>query len=185
MRIFLMWQRSTDAGRALHAEHVAGRLQEIFSALFATPPHVEVEENAAAALVFLHLPVRGWKASFVQEDGADRAFAIDYPVTARRVLTAMGIPLSENAILPALARALQNEPERALQELAPPCSLIWFPRSEDTAFLQLDGLAQAQCFEYDDGHLWAATNKITALKALGVALELDPLDWAAKCTYGW
>src|SRR5262249_16218318 len=125
MRIFLLWQRTTDVGRNLHPEDVAAKLREIFSPLFATPPDLDVRTLRPAAWVSPHLPVRGWKVPFVQENNASRVFAIDYPVTARRVLASRGIPLRDGAVLPAIAQTLQDEPKRTLQELAPPFSLIW------------------------------------------------------------
>jgi hypothetical protein len=44
--------------------------------------------------------------------------------------------------------------------------------------VQTDGLGRAQLLEYDAGALWAVTNKVVALRALGVELELEPVDWA-------
>ena len=55
----------------------------------------------------------------------------------------------------------------------------------DGPLVQTDGLGRAQVLEYDDGALWAATNKVAALRALGVGLELDPVDWAVKSAVGW
>lgn len=185
MRIFILWRRQAGPGQDLEPERVARSLKELLGPLFSPPPPVQIEQNDVAAMVFLHLPVRGWNAPFVEEDEQGRAYVVDYPINARRVLEARGVEVKGDRVLPALARQLHAEPRHFLRELAPPFSLVWWPRYSSEVLLQTDGLGQAQVFEYDDGRLWAATNKITALQALGVHLEPDPLDWAHKCTHGW
>jgi len=186
MRIFLLWRRDTGPGAALDPDEVARALQDVVRPLFIEPPPVTVERNAAAAMVFAHLPVRGWAAPFAQEDEHSRAYATDYPIGVPRVLAPHGaLPPAPEGELPALGRRLDDDPAPVVRELPPPFALLWWPRDRDEALLQTDGLGQAQVFEYDDGALWAATNKITALRALGVRLEPDRLDWATKCTIGW
>lgn len=88
--------------------------------------------------------------------------------------------MMRDAERPALARRLAVDPAPVLAALAPPFALTWWPRDVDEALLQADGLGQVQGFEYDDGALWAATSKVTALRALGVRLEPDRVAWAAK-----
>lgn len=186
MRIFLTWARDSRAGAAHDPEEVGRALREVFAPLFAAaPPPVTLEENAAAAMVWLELPVRGWAAPFAQEDGHGRAYVTDYPVGVRRALGTHGPAARRDAELPALARRLDADPAAALDALSPPFALLWWPHDRDEVLLQSDGLGQAQVFTYDDGALWAATNKVTALRALGVRLEPDPVAWAAKATAGW
>ena len=188
MRIFLLWRRDTGPGAALDPADVAPALQDVFRPLFGQPLEVGVEGNAAAGMVFAQLPVRGWAAPFRQADEHGRAYATDYPVGVRRVLgegVGGSAPFARDAELPALGRRLERDPGPVVRELPPPFALVWWPRGRDEALLHTDGLGQAQVFEYDDGALWAATNKIAALRALGVRLEPDPLDWATKCTLGW
>jgi hypothetical protein len=50
----------------------------VVAPLFAAAPRATVEGNAAAATVFLDLPVEGWSGPFAQEDRHGRAFAVDY-----------------------------------------------------------------------------------------------------------
>jgi len=185
VRIYLLWARDSRIGAGLDPEIVARSLQDVLAPLFTTPPPVAVEANAAAAMVFMQLPVRGWAAPFVQEDEHGRAYVTDHPVGLRRALAGRGERPRRDAELPALGRRLAADPAPVLSALAPPFALTWWPRDADEALLQADGLGQAQLFEYDDGALWAATNKITALRALAVGLEPDPVAWAAKATAGW
>ena len=185
MRIYLLWARDSRIGAGLDPEIVARSLQDVLAPLFTTPPPVAVEANAAAAMVFMQLPVRGWAAPFVQEDEHGRAYVTDHPVGLWRALAGRGERPRRDAELPALGRRLAADPAPVLSALAPPFALTWWPRDADEALLQADGLGQAQLFEYDDGALWAATNKITALRALAVGLEPDPVAWAAKATAGW
>jgi hypothetical protein len=185
MRIFLMWARDSRAGAELEPEEVARALQNVMDALFAAPPPVAVERNAAAAMVFVQIPARGWTAPFVQEDEHGRAYVTDHPVGLRRALAAAGERARPGAELAVLGRRLARDPAPVLAELAPPFALTWWPIGRDEALLQTDGLGQAQVFTYDDGSLWAATNKITALRALGVRLDPDPVGWAGKATSGW
>jgi hypothetical protein len=73
MRIFLLWRRDTEPGAGLDPDDVARALQDVMRPLFASPPPVTIERNAAAAMVFVHLAVRGWSAPFVQDDAHGRA----------------------------------------------------------------------------------------------------------------
>jgi hypothetical protein len=182
VRIFLLWRRGRGRGEALDPASVARRLTALLAPLLAAPPDVAIEERRAAAMVFAQLPVSGWRTPFVQDDAAGRAYAVDYPIGAARVLGAAGAPGGE---LAALGRALAGDPVPALRELPPPFSLVWWPAGGEEALVQTDGLGRAQLLEYDDGALWAVTNKVTALRALGVELELDADEWAVKCAGGW
>ena len=185
MRIFLLWNHLSNEGRKLVAERVASKLQDIFSPLFGTPLSVTIQQTVAMTMVFAELPVRGWKPPFFQEDEQGWACAVDYPIDARAVLAANDSPFGDDNVLPTLGRSLQANPLGLLRDMAPPFSLIWSSKEAEETFIQNDGLGQAQIFEYEDGHLWALTNKIFALKALGVNLEFVPEDWAVRVTLGW
>ena len=186
MRIFLLWRRDCGPGEALEPAAVAQRLEAVFDPLLVAPLGVAVEECRAAAMVFAQLPVAGWRTPFVQEDAGGRAYAVDYPIGVGRVLAATGAPAPEpEAELPALARRLIADPVPLLRELPPPYSLVWWPAGGEEAVVQTDGLGRAQLLEYDDGGLWAVTNKVAALRALGVEPETDATDWAVKSAGGW
>jgi hypothetical protein len=186
VRIFLLWRRDRGPGEALEPAAVGRRLAALFAPLLAAEPVIAVEERRAAAMVFAHLPVAGWRTPFVQHDAAGRAYAIDYPIGAARVLAAAGMPVAPGEPeLPALGRRLEEDPAPLLRELPPPFSLVWWPAGGEEALVQTDGLGRSQVLEYDDGALWAATNKVTALRALGVEPEPDATDWAVKCAGGW
>jgi hypothetical protein len=51
--------------------------------------------------------------------------------------------------------------------------------------VQNDALGQAQLFEYDDGRLFALTNRVSALAALGVQLAPVAQEWAVRAALGW
>ena len=181
-----MWRRDSPAGARLDPGAVARSLQQTLAPLFSAPLHATTHADGAAAIVFLERPVAGWRAPFRQRDAGGRAFAVDYPIGVPRVMAACGHgPPPADGELPALGRALAEDPEPLLRELPPPFSLVWWPDDGSGPLVQTDGLGRAQVLEYDDGALWAATNKVAALHALGVGLELDPGDWAVKSAVGW
>jgi hypothetical protein len=186
VRIFLLWRRDRGPGAALEPAGVARRLVDVLAPLLAAAPAIAVEERRGAAMVFAHLPVAGWRTPFVQDDETGRAYAIDYPIGVRRVLAAAGGPVeSGRPELTALGQRLAADPAPVLRELPPPFSLVWWPAAGEEALVQTDGLGRAQVLEYDDGALWAVTNKVTALRALGVEPEPDGTDWAVKSAGGW
>jgi len=185
MRILLLWQSLEAAGEDLDPERVSHNLQRVFSPLFNRPPKATVRRNPAMGMVFLELPVRGWKPPFFEEDEQTWAVAVEYPIDARPALEADGRHVRQEAVLPALCRGLQDNPARLLRDMAPPFSLVWASKQTGETFVQNDGLGQAQLFEYQDSRLWAMTNKMFALKALGIELELEPEDWAARWTLPW
>ncbi len=181
-----MWRRDSPAGARLDPGAVARSLQQALAPLFSAPLHATTHADGAAAIVFLERPVAGWRAPFRQRDAGGRAFAVDYPIGVPRVMAACGHrPPPGDGELPALGRALAEDPEPLLRELPPPFSLVWWPDDGSGPLVQTDGLGRAQVLEYDDGALWAATNKVAALRALGVGLELDAGDWAVKSAVGW
>jgi hypothetical protein len=174
VRIFLLWRRDRGPAAALEPAVVARRLGALLAPLLATAPAIAVEERRSAAMVFAQLPVAGWRTPFVQEDAAGRAYAVDYPIGAARVLGATSAPDDE---LAALGPRLADDPA--------PLLLVWWPAGREEAVVQTDGLGRAQVLEYDDGALWAVTNKVTALRALGLEPELEADEWAVKCAGGW
>jgi hypothetical protein len=72
MRIVLLWHRIGGAVERLGPETVARNLQKMFSPLFSVPPKATIRQNSAKRMVFLELPVRGWKAPFFQQDGLQK-----------------------------------------------------------------------------------------------------------------
>src|SRR4051794_15019159 len=185
VRIFLMWARGSSAGGQLDPRQVARSLRETLAPLFCEPLRTTVHATDAAAIVFLERPVAGWRTPFVQRDSGGVAFAVDYPVGVSRVLAACGLDRpGPGAELPALGRALAADPAPVLRELPPPFSLVWWAAGGGP-LVPADGLGRAQVLEYDDGAVWAVTNKVAALRALGARLELDPVDWAVKSAVGW
>ena len=185
MRILLLWRSSRGAGEDLDPERVARKLQQIFAPLFSTAPKSTIRQTPAMTMVFLQLPVRGWKPPFFEEDEQTWALAIDYPIDARTVLAANGISVGNGSTLPVLCRNLQGNPTQLLREMAPPFSVVWSSKQTGETFVQNDGLGSSQLLEYKGDKLWVLTNKIFALKALGVPLELEAEQWAIKSTLDW
>src|SRR5688572_28100237 len=143
--IFLMWHRRTDD--RLEPDEVAEKLERIFAPLFSRPLEVTIRENDATAMAYLEHPMRGWGAPLFQEDEETWAVAPDYPVNAGAALSAEEKDFS--SLLPALGRSLQANPFQVLRRMAPPFSLAWCSRLTGVAFVQNDGLGQAQLFEYE------------------------------------
>src|SRR5882724_2274928 len=128
----------------------------------------DVCSSDLASLVLLELPVVGWKPAFCREDEETWALAPDYPINARSALAMKGTSVDDDGVLPALGRELQAAPAALLEELVPPFSLVWSSKRMGQTFVQTDGLGQSQLFEFQDGRLWALSNKILAFRALGV-----------------
>jgi hypothetical protein len=136
-------------------------------------------------LTWLELPVKGFRAPFFEEDDRGWAFAPDFPLNARRLLRARGALRSEEKVLIAFARELELHPEVHLRDLIPPAALIWACAGSGTVRVQNDGLGQTQLFEYEDERVWALTNRVSALRALGIELKPVPLEWATRFTTHW
>jgi len=182
MRIFLLWDRTSRRGKALTPESVQASLQKVFAPLCKTQFRVTVRNTELASLVLFEQKVSNWKLPFFEEDDRSWALAIDYPLDGRLSLPAK--PDSEALLLP-LCEALQNHPRELLRQMSPPFSLIWTDKRTGETFSQNDGLGLAQLLEFRKDEFWVQTNKIFALKALNVALEPQPEEWAVRSTLGW
>lgn len=183
MVIFVLWQRIPGDPSP---EDVAAGLHALVAPVLSERPSTRILQSASATLVSLELPVRGWKPSPFQEDERTWVLAPDYPVSARRALAAHRLPVrDETTALPALCRALQDDPARLLRELAPPFSLIWCDKPSGAVYVQNDGLGQAQLFEYGERRRWALTNRVLALETLGIPIVIEPEEWAVRLTIGW
>lgn len=183
MKTFLLWRARTPAARVEPAR-VGAALARLFEPLFEPAPALATRTAGGTHLAWLELPVKGFKAAFFEEDEEAWAFAPEYPLNARRLLRARGIAPREGSVLLQLARELEARPEPYLKELIPPAALVWSD-AEGEVRVQNDGLGQAPLYEYEDGRVWALTNRLCAVQALGVTLEPVALDWAARFTTHW
>ncbi len=85
MQTFLLWRLRGDArehGTAI--EKVESRLRGYCKALFGSTPEVVTLKQAHHALVYLELPVSGWKPRQFESDERTWALSLDYPVDADR-----------------------------------------------------------------------------------------------------
>ena len=185
MRLLLMWRGAGNPAEDLSPERVAARVQQLFSPLFAVPPCVRTRQGRAMSMVFLEAPVPRWNAPFFQEDRHTWVLAVDYPLNAQAALADQGTPVGTDAVLPALCRQLEAGPRSLLRTIVPPFCLVWSSQDTGETFVQNDGLGQTQLVEFQNDRLWALTNKIVALKALGISLELERDHWAVRSTLGW
>ena len=187
-KIFLLWRRPPQASRAevLELGRVAAGLARLASSLFAAPPCVETNQLRAGCLAVIGLRTAGWLGRHLQDDSQTWAAAPEYPVDAGTVLREHGIRLAGGPVLPTLGRSLESRAPALLADLSPPFSLVWSAGDgAGDVFVQNDGLGQAQLFEYDDGRVWALSNRVLAFRALGVAVEPDAAQWAVRATLGW
>lgn len=168
MRTFLLWSPSSSKP----AGEVASGLSSMLHPVLAAPPKIRVLESDDASLVFLEQPVRGWKGPFFEENGNSWAIAPDYPFGGKA-----------DSLL-SICNRLDEDPTSSLDQLAPPFALIW-SEGRGGIRVQNDGLGLAQLFEYNDGRLWALTNRVSALSALGIRLIPEPEEWAIRVTLGW
>jgi len=181
VKLFVLWR--ARAGPT--PEAVLARLAERFGPLFQPEPERQTRSAGGAHLAWLELPVKGFRARFFEEDGRGWAFAPEYPLNARRLLRAHGALPDDERVLLALARELEARPEPYVRELIPPSCLLWSAAGGAELHVANDGLGQAPLFEYGDGEVWALTNRVLALDALGVRLEPVAEEWAARHTLGW
>src|SRR2546430_606825 len=183
MRIILLWRDLKGAKQ--DPLQVTSKLQGIFHPLFHQALEPTVVQRPELSLIFLQLPVKRWRAPFVEEDPGTAAFTTDYPVQAEALLRERGINTAARPLLPLFARELQRDPASVLLKMAPPFCVVWNSTQREETYIQNDALGQSQLFEFQDATLWALTNKITALKAVGVSLRPVAEDWAVRFTCGW
>ncbi len=184
MNLFLLWKQQREAA-VVDCESVGRKLLEVFTPLFQQPPALFTRETPSASLAFLKIPLHGWRGESFQEDETRWVQLLDYPVNLKAALSENGVKFAEENILLKLCQELERDSSAVLRHLAPPFSVIWGRKDTREVFLQNDGLGQSQLLEYDDGKLWAVTNRVTALKALGVTPEPEHEEWATRVTLGW
>ncbi len=180
MKIVLVWRRT---GAAEPAAAVGERLCAHFEPVLAERPALRHWSVGATEVVLAQLPVPTWRRAFCDEDGERFAVAPDYPLN----LEAAGVldHRCERAPLLQLADRLARDPEPVLAELAPPFSCVWNEPETGGLRLQVDGLGQSNWFEHRGEHVWAVTNRIGALRALGVELRPVAEEWATRFALGW
>jgi hypothetical protein len=183
MKVFLLWRAPEGAPPELEAAAVAKKVLAHFGPLAATEPALLMRSVGPVHLVWLELPIAGFRKPLFEEQGARWALAPDYPLNARRLLRAAGVTPREDEALLQLAAELEKNPEPIVRELVPPACLLW--RSGDEVRVRNDGLGQAQLFEHERNGLWALTNRVMALRALGVELAPVPEEWAARFVTNW
>ena len=185
MKIFVLWRAKTRQGPGHLPAQIESSLATLFEPVIQSGAVASSRSVGPTHLAWLELPVKGFKAPFFEEDERGWAFAPDYPLNARRLLRANGVEPRDGAVLLQLTRELEERRESYLRELIPPAALIWSRAGSGEVRVQNDGLGQAPLYEYEDGTLWALTNRMCALRALEVTLEPVALDWAARFTTHW
>ena len=198
MLTFVLWREKNDRGRRQSADRVGEKLRHSFRSVFEGPPAAVVRSRGNTHLAFLELPIRGWRQPYFSSDGERWALAADQPLNARAVLASNGIQSSVSDTLLTLGSNLARNPEPLLRDLTPPFSLIYSEppdpeqsgsrgasQAEGVTWVNNDGLGQAQLFEYEDDRIWAVTNRIFALRSLGIELEPDEDAWAARFAIEW
>jgi hypothetical protein len=164
----------------IEPKRVAKRLTEVFDPLFQDLPKPVILTTDSATLIYLNPSVRGWKTPHFQESHDTWALAPQYPIDAGRVLASRDIKVPDRKVLPALGKALVRDTRAVLRELSPRFLLIWGDKDRDEIRLQTDGLGYSELYHYESKGLWAYTNKIFALKALDIALELEIKQWGVR-----
>jgi hypothetical protein len=163
---FLLWA-ATPEGPPPDA--VAASVAACLGEFFAFPLRPEVLRHPAFHVVWVPLPVEGWRAPVLETDGDERCLAFEYP-------------LNQPALAPslcALARALAADDGRRLAAVIPPMSLLHV--TPDRGWLVNDGLGAAQLFLHRGAApAWALTNRLVLLEALGVPLRPRLEDWALR-----
>jgi len=185
MKLFLLWRAAPSGSPDLAPTAVAERLTAQFAPLLAPELTTQIRSVGNAHLVWLELPVEGFRAPFFEQTGRRWALAPEYPLNARRLLRARGLHPREGAVLTTLSQELEACPEGYVRELIPPAVLLWGNPEAGEIRVQNDGLGQAQLFEYEQDGLWVLTNRVMAVRALGVALRPVAEEWAARFVTNW
>src|SRR5713101_7699446 len=123
MRVILLWRDLKGAKQ--DPLQVSSQLQRIFHPLFQQALESTVVQRSEVSLVFLQLPVKGWRPPFVEEDLETVAFTTDYPIQAETVLRERGMNAEARPLLPLFARELQRDPASVLLRMAPPFCVVW------------------------------------------------------------
>jgi hypothetical protein len=184
MRTILIWQ-DEQSGDGRHAPRVGEALAGSLSELFHAPLSTFVPRCSAADVVFVREQMQDWRLPFVEARDDSWAIATDYPIDGVPALESRGIRSEESGILTSLAALFEASPASVVAEIAPPFAVAWSSDGGRTLELQLDGLGLSQFFEYDDGRVWAVTNRLAALEALGVRLEPVVREWGVYAALGW
>ena len=183
MKLFLLWRDHANGQKYPSAGIVSKRLSEIVALTTGNAPAMQHRSNAGINMVFQHLPPKGWNKPFVQEDAHRWVFAIDYPVDAEFVTR---IPRGGNrGSLPQLCKKIESDPERWINLLSPPYSLVWHNKDKDAYYAVVDGMGFCKLYEYSDNGMWALSNRISAFAALGLSLVPDPVGWAVRWALTW
>jgi hypothetical protein len=179
----MMW-RASQGEESFSSQTVMGAIHRRLAPAFGPDLSARDLSLPFANFVMLEQRVSGCEWQFSEADEQTRAEAIDYPLNARRVAGSRNGALP--AVLPALCRGIERSPELYLRELTPPFSLIWSDIANRKISVQIDGLGQAPLYEFDDGRIWAISNRLMLLKELGVRLIPIPSEWAAwAAVAGW
>lgn len=188
MQTTLLWQLSEDpAQREGEVERVAKRLHGFTSTLFGRDPEIVKCALGGFGLIHHELPVEGWRAPRHVEERDEFALTIDFPVDLERAIAAGGAESGSPTDPPLLrlARALRERHEATVKELSPTFVLIHGDRKTDALHVWNDGLGYCQFLEYRDARHFALTNRPLALRALGIDLIPEPVEWAARALSGW
>ena len=183
MRIVLIWQHKDPRRTELSADRIGARLLQQFGHLFDPLPAVHHRTFGSACVTWLELPVAGLRVPLWEEQGDQFALAVEYPLNARRLVRDGGGLPADGKILLALSRLLEQKRASTLAAMIPPGALVCGgPRG---IVIHNDGLGQSQLFEYEDDEIYVLTNRVMAMRALGVVLRPSTEDWAVRMVAGW
>jgi hypothetical protein len=183
MLIFVLWQDKCGNEQG-SLERIGTSLERVFEPILGKGPQVHSRSADGAKLVWLELPVERWRPRLTEWAGGRFALAGEYPVAASKLLRERGLQSGSDRTLLDLATQFSADPSSMLHDLVPPFSVVW-SNGDGATFVQNDALGQAQLFEYEDANIYAVTNRLSALQALGIPLEPVPLEWAARFCAGW
>lgn len=185
MQTFLLWRLGSDPrSHDREVEEVGARLRAYSKAMFGKVLTPLMLRRGGYALLALDMPVVGWIPSPYVVNQERWVLSIDFPVDADRVFTAD----DGDADIPYLVRftrALERDPLGSLRRVSPPFALIWGDERDDRIVVQNDSIGFCQLLEYDRGQHHAITNRPLVLRALGIELEPEPVEWAARSLTGW
>ncbi|MEQ1634415.1 MAG: hypothetical protein ABL997_18685 [Planctomycetota bacterium] len=183
MRIVLVWQQKDPRRTDLSPQRIGARLLQQFGGLFDPLPTLQHRTFGTACVAWLELPVSGLKVPLWEEQGDRFALAVEYPLNARRLVRDAGVQVEGGKVLLALSSLLESARAKTLAEMIPPGAIV--SGNKDRLVVQNDGLGQAQLFEYEDDEIYVLSNRVMAMRSLGVVLRPSTEDWAVRMVAGW
>lgn len=178
MSFFLLWKNKHQEFpvRKSQVESTLNNLKQIYSSYFTNSFSPEIVFGDEYNLI-IWIPKDSSLTKKLREENENYvAYSINYPANICE-LTSSNHPLLE------LSKMLEKDPHNSIGKIMSIFSMFWKNKVTGESTLQVDGLGSSPVYEFNDDSISIYTNKIFALKALGLTLKIDYNEWAFKFCY--